>query len=255
MNNSVFGKNYSENYDLFYKTKNYEAECDFLELIFRKYNLEVKTILDLGCGTGGHLIPLSKRGYQVTGVERSADMLDIAKRKVEKEAVDAELVEGDISTLKTDRRFDAVISMFAVLGYQTQNSQVRKTCATVYNHLSTNGAFIFDIWNGLAVLSQRPVPVIKNFFNENQEIIRITEPVIDLLSHTVEVKYRLLVQEKEKMISNTSESHLVRFFFPQEIAYYLQSSGFHKVDFYPFMDLNQIVSDTTWSLTIVGRPG
>lgn len=46
-------KDYATSYDSLYQDKDYEAECDFLEGIFREFNVPVKTILDLGCGTGG----------------------------------------------------------------------------------------------------------------------------------------------------------------------------------------------------------
>ena len=51
--NPLFGKEYADQYDLLYGDKDYEAECDLLEKVFRLYSsAPVKTILDLGCGTG-----------------------------------------------------------------------------------------------------------------------------------------------------------------------------------------------------------
>ena len=63
---SAFGRGYGRYYDLLYQDKDYEAECDMLEEIFRAYLDErPELILDASCGTGGH----AKRGYRVVSVD------------------------------------------------------------------------------------------------------------------------------------------------------------------------------------------
>ncbi len=80
MKNQIFGSVYAEEYDLFYKDKDYEAECDMIEEIFRSHaGGQVSTILDLGCGTGNHAISLAHRGYKVTGVDRSSEMVNMQR--------------------------------------------------------------------------------------------------------------------------------------------------------------------------------
>ena len=77
-----FRSTYASTYDVLYKEKNYEAECDFLEELFRRYSgKDIKRLLDMGCGTGGHAIPLARRGYKVSGIDRSPEMVAIAKQK------------------------------------------------------------------------------------------------------------------------------------------------------------------------------
>ena len=82
MSPKAFGIQYASFYDALYSEKDYEAECDLIEEIVHRYgDGGVNTILDLGCGTGGHTIPLSQRGYMVTGVDRSEPMLAQARLK------------------------------------------------------------------------------------------------------------------------------------------------------------------------------
>ena len=78
---------------------------------------EIKTILDMGCGTGGHALLLAERGYGVTGIDMSESMLSIAKEKARKANISVDLFEGDIREFNTAKKFDAIISMFAVMGY------------------------------------------------------------------------------------------------------------------------------------------
>jgi len=63
----VFGLDYSDSYDDLYADKDYGAECDLLEKIFRRADRPVHTILDLGCGTGRHSVELARRGYELVG--------------------------------------------------------------------------------------------------------------------------------------------------------------------------------------------
>ncbi len=117
---TVFGKMYADVYDTIYNTKNYNQEVDFLEEIFKKFGKSpVHTVLDLGCGTGGHSLVLDQRGYQVCGVDLSQEMLDLARRKASALNRGGEWVQGDIRTFKIGKLFDAAVMMFAVLSYQT----------------------------------------------------------------------------------------------------------------------------------------
>ncbi|MGZ7180607.1 MAG: class I SAM-dependent DNA methyltransferase, partial [Halobacteriota archaeon] len=77
---------YAQYYDLFYRDKNYTDEVDYVDALIEKYALgKPATILDLGCGTGGHAVLLAKKGYDVTGVDRSDAMLAIAGEKKRQE--------------------------------------------------------------------------------------------------------------------------------------------------------------------------
>jgi len=101
---------YAEYYDILYQDKDYEAECDFLEQIFARYAQHpVRTILDLGCGTGGHALPLARRGYEVTGVDLSEHMLERARQKAAEAGLAISFHQGDIRSLNLGCTFDAVI--------------------------------------------------------------------------------------------------------------------------------------------------
>jgi ubiquinone/menaquinone biosynthesis C-methylase UbiE len=77
--NINFGE-YAKYYDLIYKDKDYRKEVDFIENIF-KITYKPKSILEIGCGTGSYTKMLLKRGYEVTAVDISDDMLKIARKK------------------------------------------------------------------------------------------------------------------------------------------------------------------------------
>lgn len=59
----------------------YGRICDFIENIFTERDLSPDLIADIACGTGGVTLPMSNRGYDMIGIDRSGEMLDIARKK------------------------------------------------------------------------------------------------------------------------------------------------------------------------------
>ncbi len=193
MVNTVFRKEYAHVYDYLYQDKDYKKECDFLEDIFKKHNKKIDTILDLGCGTGSHAIILAERGYKVSGVERSKEMLAYARRKIKNAGFKIALYKSSIQDLNLNKTFDAVISMFAVMSYQIGNYEVALACKKARQHLKQGGVFIFDAWNGFAVSADPPTYRVKEVINRDERIIRFTKPEFNLLHHTVDINFKVLI--------------------------------------------------------------
>lgn len=250
---SVFGS-YSNYYDLLYKDKDYPAEVDFIESLFKKYGTgKIKTILDMGCGTGGHALLLAERGYSVTGIDMSKSMLSIAKEKARKANISVDLFEGNIREFNTNRKFDAIISMFAVIGYQITNDDLKKAVENARKQLKHNGLFIFDVWFGPAVIAQKPGDRIKIIENESERIIRLTRSALNIIKHTVDVSFDVMVIHEDKIEKHIEEIHEMRFFFPQEIIHYLEDSGFELLKICPFLDLNAKIDENIWNITVIAK--
>lgn len=248
----VFDKQYSNLYDIFYHEKDYPLECDLIEKVFKENRLSPQTILDLGCGTGGHALRLSKRGYKVTGVDRSAQMLEIAGKKAASGGLTIDFYEQNINTLHLDSRFDAVISMFAVIGYQAANDSLEKTFLKVREHLQPGGIFIFDCWYGPAVLKQGPESRIKTLeTGADSRILRLVTPEPDELNQVVHINYQVLEIEGDRIVGETKETHTMRFFFVQELRYFLEKAGFKRTRFYPFGNLAGQLTAADWNMLVV----
>jgi len=252
----VFGKEYASSYDLLYQDKDYAKEVKFLEGVFAKYALSPSTVLDLGCGTGGHALELAKRGYRITGVDRSKEMLDIAIEKAQSSGLDIRFVTGDIAELELRERFDAVISMFAVMSYQATDEALRGVCETARAHLCNRGVFIFDCWHAPAVLSEKPAARVKEVpLDDKEKMIRFTEPILDIQNHTVDVRFRLCRTVEGSLTDRTRESHIMRFLFREELELFLEKAGFDSIEFHPFMEPDRELSDSDWNMVVVARAG
>lgn len=246
--NKVFNS-YGKYYDIIYADKNYEKECDFLEKIFQRYSKsKVKTILDGGCGTGGHAIPLAKRGYEVTGIDLSEEMISIAKEKASRIGTNVNFSTMDLRKLHFNKKFDAFICMFTVVGYIVENEDVEKVFRNIRNHLKPHSLFLFDFWYGPTVLHIRPSPRIKIAKKDDMQVIRFAEPHLNTLLHLCEVKYSLIVTKKKKIIDEVEETHHVRYFFPKEIQHFLKATNFRLLGLCPFLNLKKELTENDWNV-------
>jgi SAM-dependent methyltransferase len=244
----AFGSNYSSFYDALYSEKNYDAECDLIEEIISRYgNGTVKTMLDLGCGTGGHSIPLSQRGYAVTGVDRSEAMLAEARLKADT-SNSPEFIEGDVRAIDLERRYDTVLMMFAVLGYQTTDEDLQRAMTTVAKHLEPGGLFIGDIWYGPAVVDIKPSTRQKSVETASGELTRIATPNLDPVYNLCTVDYKLTMGTEV-----WEEQHTMRYFFREELERYFEEAGLELVTIVPFPEIDNKLTSSSWNALFCGK--
>lgn len=235
---------YSKYYDLLYKDKDYKSEVEFLITQIKKYNPKAKTILNLGCGTGQHDFYLRQSGYDVTGVDLSNDMLEIAKIK----NPDCRYYHGDARSISINTKYDIVLSLFHVLSYQTSNSDVNLFFNTVSNQLNPNGVAIFDYWYGPAVLNLRPEKRTKFFESNELSITRVANTDIDYLSNVAYVNFNISVLNKfTKDSIQLNEKHPMRFFFTPELDLFLTLHKFKNLGHYAWPSSSSLPSETSWA--------
>lgn len=224
---TVFNRTYAAYYNLLYSDKDYAGEAAFVKGLIQKHHPEAKTILELGCGTGIHAMHLAGHGYAIAGVDRSADMLHKAKERAQEKKAAIEVFEGDARTFRTDARFDAVISLFHVLSYQTSNADLRAVFKTAKDHLKPGGIFIFDCWYGPAVLTDRPHARVKTLEDETVAVTRHADPVMNAAENRVTVNYRIAVTHKaDGTTENIYECHEMRYLFEPEVRLLAEDAGF-----------------------------
>jgi SAM-dependent methyltransferase len=252
----VFGSTYADTYDMLYHEKDYAAECDLIERIFQTYgDGRIRSIIDLGCGTGNHAVPLVQRGYEVVGIDRSESMLAHARRKAAGLSGTRGLPfhQGDVRSIDLQQQFDSALMMFAVLGYQLENADVLSALRTARRHLRPGGLLAFDVWYGPAVLHQRPSQRVKMIPTPEGEILRAASGELDIRRHVFTVHFHLWRLEEERLVAETKESHLVRYFFPKELELFLECSEFAPIRLGAFPEFDRDPDETTWNVLEVAR--
>jgi SAM-dependent methyltransferase len=142
-------------YDANVFTKNTVDEVDFL---LEELGLKAgDSILDVGCGTGRHSIELAKRGYSVTGLDLSAEMLAQAAAKAEVENAKVEWVRSDATQFAVPAEFDAAICLCeGALGLLSQTDdpigQPLAILRNISRSLKPGAKAVFTVLNGAAML-------------------------------------------------------------------------------------------------------
>jgi SAM-dependent methyltransferase len=133
-------------YDVLTEDVGYVRRAEWLCRQFEKSALPVHTVLDLGCGTGTIACLLARRGYEVTAVDGSEEMLTEAARKAA--SLDGKppfFVHQTMQRLHLAAPADAAVSTLDALNYLTRVGDVRETFRRVYRALRPGGHFFFDV--------------------------------------------------------------------------------------------------------------
>lgn len=102
-------------------------------------------ILDVCCGIGRHALELARRGYLVTGVDRTRNYIERARELARSENLTIEFVQADVRSLEGDEMFDAAIDMFTSFGYFENDDDDIKVAANVCRALRPGGKFLIDL--------------------------------------------------------------------------------------------------------------
>ena len=241
-------ESYSRYYDLLYKDKDYNAEVQHVLKLFSSHGITGKDLLEFGSGTGQHGRLLAREGYNVHGIELSQEMVD---KTIHISGFTCQ--QGDIAQVKLGRKYNAVLSLFHVMSYQVDNSQLQRVFENASAHLSNNGLFIFDYWYSPAVYTQRPEVRVKRLSDKDYEIIRIAEPLIKTEKNRVDVFYNIYIRElKTGKIDVINETHPMRHFSLPEIHLIAASNGFECVQTEELIT-KETPSENTWSVCSIFR--
>ncbi len=129
-------------YDTFMDDIPYDEWAEYLFLLFEKFNINTKTVAELGCGTGNITKRLSDKGFKVIGVDYSKDMLNVAQSKAIK---NVSYINQDILELELDNKQDLIVSLCDTMNYMTQEYDLLRALKSVYDNLNPGGYFIFDM--------------------------------------------------------------------------------------------------------------
>lgn len=250
MTEPVFGPAYADAYDWLYGDKDYKAESALVvEIAAEMLGRRPRTVLDLGCGTGSHDIELAKMGLSVDGVDRSEEMLSIARSRTASLQDRIRLIHGDVRTVRTDRTYDLVMLMFAVLGYQIGDADVDSALLTARAHMEVGSALIFDVWYGPAVRAIGPESRAKRVPAGTGWLERSAHASLNQDS-TATVHYELRSGTGESTLRTDRETHRMRYFDIPELKRRLRDSGLELQNASGFPDVSAGPDETTWNILV-----
>lgn len=128
-------------YDLLSSHKDYRGAAAELARLVRAANPAARTLLDVACGTGGHLQHL-RDGFAVEGLDLSGPMLEVAREK----CPGVTFHQASLTDFHLDRRYDAITCLFGSVGYCADVAMLRAALRNMAGHLNPGGVLVIEPW-------------------------------------------------------------------------------------------------------------
>ncbi|MCX6277044.1 MAG: class I SAM-dependent methyltransferase [Bacteroidetes bacterium] len=218
-------ENYGVQYDMEVFTQGTVGECDFLEQEI-EFNRTLK-ILDIGCGTGRHSIDLTKRGYNVTGIDLSDSQLEKAKEKAAMQKLNIQFQKQDARNLPFSEEFDVAIMIceaaFPLMETDEMNHEILVNAG---RSLKPGGKLIFTTLNGLFPLFHS----VKEFLAQASGT---GNAVYDQNSFDLMTFRDHNITEVVDDYGNRKQLECnERYYAPSEITWLLKTAGFSKIEIF-----------------------
>ena len=197
----------------------------YLELLLQK-NESIKEICDCGCGTGEIAVRLAKKGFKVTGIDLSGDMLGVASDKARKAGVKIPFIRQDMRHLTLPHKQDAIICACDGVNYLTSDRAAEEFFASAYKALKPGGALAFDISNRAKLLK---LASDGQYFEDDEERTYIWQNTFDENKQVLRMEICFFLRQEDGRYIKTRETHLQRAYKAQEIEAMLKKSGFESI--------------------------
>ena len=136
---------FAELYDELMNDVDYEGWADYYVRLLSIYGVRGVKICECACGTGSLTIPLYRRGFQMTGVDVSQEMLWQAAQKTRKQGIAIPYVRQDMRALNLHRPMDAVLATCDGVNYLLTEEDLLAFFRAAYRAVRPGGAFLFDV--------------------------------------------------------------------------------------------------------------
>lgn len=210
-------------YDELMNDFDYEMWFNYIESIFKRYNLQPRDVLEMACGTGNLSYYLAKNGYKLRAFDLSDEMLSQAYDKLSRYK-NARIVKQDMVDFSFNEKFQAVISICDSINYITDEEDLVKTFKNVYDHLEDGGIFIFDINSFYKIQNTLGNNI---FLEDREEIFYTWENSFDEHTNICDFYLTFFLKDKD-LYKRFDEHHRERAYKTGEVLRALEKAGFKK---------------------------
>ncbi len=213
-------------YDLFTADVDYARWADYLERHFRTGKLPIRTVLDLACGTGSLTCLLAERGYDMTGVDLSSEMLAVAMEKGRELSVEPPLfLNQSMDRLDLYDTVDACVCCLDSVNYVTRPAVLRRAFQRVHLFLTPGGMFVFDI--------NAPEKLMgldgQMFMDENEDAACIWRAEYSKRRRICTYGMDIFTRTEGNLWLREEEVHEEYAYTPEELVSYLEEAGFTDI--------------------------
>lgn len=239
-------------YDVMHQYRDYDRECCFVDNLIQRNIPTAKGVLDICCGTGEHAVRMARFGYEVTGVDQSQDMLDIAVYKAIRSGLPIDFICRDIFGLGIKEKFEVAYCLGYTFLYMTTDSDVRRFFKAVRNALISGGLFLVDFINGLSLSKDFD----KDEFiyqHKNATIRQHDRWRLDRKRGVKHLDFEYEITDSEGRVQRISAEEDLRIFYDDDVQVLLFGCGFTNVESFGDYTLERERADAPYILIVSGK--
>ena len=215
----------ASSYDALMADGAYRRRADFLERLFRKSRIPVRSVLDLACGTGTIACLLAERGYRVIAADGSEEMLTQAAAKAAGLESPPLFLHQAMPRLRLLQPVDAAVSTLDSLNYLTRTRDLRETFRRVCRWLRPGGQFIFDV-NTPYKLRRMDGQM---YMDETEESFCVWRTFFSGRTKICTYQVDLFRLQGDSAWERNFEEHRERAWEAEELRQYLKEAGFGEI--------------------------
>ena len=227
----------AEYYDRLTGDVGYTRWADYVEKHFRRLKRPVRSVAELACGTGSLTSILASRGYQMTALDISADMLSVAAQKCQDQEV--LFLCQDMAQFTLMEPVDAVICCLDSVNYVTRPQRLCRAFARVYRHLAPGGLFLFDAKTPLAFEEADG----QTYLDEDESLMCVWRADYERRRRICGYGIDLFTLRSDGAWNRESEYHEEYAYTPQELTDFLLQAGFSSIKLYDNLKMRAPTAD------------
>lgn len=230
-------------YDEINKEVDYSRWADFIEKIIENNSgfEEQNLILDLGCGTGKMTLELARRGYDMTGVDNSSEMLDRASAEAADEGLNILWLLQDMREFELYGTVGVTVSCLDCMNHLTSSKDFKRCLSLVHNYLVPDGLFIFDL-NGRGKF--REVYADNSYVFETESSMCIWQNSYNDKSGICNFYITLFSESEDGSYEREDEVQKEKMYTVRSIKNMLSETGFEFVGAYADFDFSPATDDS-----------
>jgi len=214
-------------------------------------------LLELACGSGRLLVPLACEGYELTGVDSSRSMLNLAQHALEQAGVAEQctLVQESMSTVRLGQRFRMAFIALGSFGHVCTRQEQRQTLAVVHDHLTVGGRFILDISNSdVRYMEQLSGQVLHQGTWKREDgtlLSHFVSPASSPTKNLLELTHFFEEHRQGGAVQRTVTTTHLYLFEKNEVELLLEEAGFAIVDVFGDYELSPFEHESPRMIFIV----
>ena len=242
-------QDFAEIYDQLMSDVDYEGWADYYTRLLSIYGIRNGKVCECACGTGNLTLPLYRRGFQMTGVDLSREMLWQAAQKSRKNGVAIPFVQQDMRALNLHRPVDAVLATCDGVNYLQTEEDLTSFFRAAKRAIKPGGALVFDVSTPYKL---KHILCGGLMCEDTEQITWLWQNTWHERSQTVDMDLCFFIREEDGRYRRTEEHQKQRAWDAETLKNLLWKAGFRAVCMYSETTLNAVTEkDQRWHIAAV----